>query len=78
MHANTPFPCAVTCHYTLLLHELLKLLLGQFHQTVHFLLGALEVLDTEGIHRHLLHTQVEAPVQCLNRQDRQTDRQTDS
>ena len=73
-----PFPCAATCHYTLLLHELLKLLLGQLHQTVHFLLGALEVLDTEGIHRHLLHAQVEAPVQCLNRQTDGTDRHTDS
>ena len=48
-----------------LLQQPLKFLLGQFHQPIHLIFSALEVLDAEGIHRHLFDVEMLTPTQRL-------------
>ena len=43
------------------LQQPFKLLLGQLHQAVHLVFSALEVLDAEGVHGHLLDVELFTP-----------------
>lgn len=56
---------AVAIENVTVLDKLLKLDLGHLHQPVHFVLGALEILDAEGVDGHVGHAGLVADFQDL-------------
>lgn len=58
---NAYFIAWLVTWYIPFFQQFLKLLPGQIHQPIHFVFGALEIFDAEGVHRHLWDVQVLAP-----------------